>query len=109
MQIRAYARIDLGLSLEELGRLTPRIFAEYRKRKERLIEDQEFLSAQIAAAVMNFSMTRPKKPVRPIELMPSMMRREAGRKETRPKRRTRAAIADEMRQVMREMMRRKNG
>lgn len=46
------------------------------RREEGRRVHQEFLAAQIAACVINFSMSRPKRGISTRELMPSEMRRE---------------------------------
>jgi hypothetical protein len=76
------ARYDLGLTSEDFYALTPRQFDALVKRRERDAQEQEFLTAQLTAAVVNFSMCHPKEPVSPRDFMPS----EFGKPARKPKR-----------------------
>lgn len=58
-------------------------------------EHQEYLLAQIAAAVINGGMRAPKKPIKVSELMPSRMRQKP-----QPSRVNRQKVADDVRNVM---------
>lgn len=54
-------------------RLTPRMFAVLRKRREAEHQRQEFLVGILASNIVNFSMAHPKEPVSPADFMPSQI------------------------------------
>lgn len=69
-------RYDFRLSDSETGRLTPALFHALLERK-RAGEKQEFLRAGIvAAAVINFSMGHPDKPVTEADFVPDWLRED---------------------------------
>jgi hypothetical protein len=71
------------------------MFFSLVKRMERREQLQEFLSSQMAAAVMNFSMSPPKRTVQPGDLMPS----EVAKKRRRGSSAEREALADQVREL----------
>lgn len=73
---------DLRLTPSQFYALTPRQYHALMQRRERETEHAEFMAAQIAAQVVNFSMCHPKDPVRPRDFMPS----QAGKEPPKPKR-----------------------
>lgn len=101
-------RYDLGLTSEEFYTLQPRQLDALIKRHEREKQETEFLSAQIASCIVNFSMAHPKKPLQPRDFMPSEW---AKRKPTedKPKRRARQMIATEVRATMENWLRKQRG
>ena len=106
MELWIHARMDLGLRREEFDRMQPRqVFMMSRHWQQRR-EEAEFLFAQVAASVVNFSQRAPKEMIQPREFMPSWLRKqhaEAGAK--RLVKRTKVAIATEVRGVMALFMR----
>jgi hypothetical protein len=66
----ATAHFDLGLSDEELGVLTPRMFHALLKRKQMADREAFLRTGMIASAVINYSMGHPEKPVSPMEFVP---------------------------------------
>ena len=97
------ARYDLGLSTEEFYDLTSGQLDALMRRREREIEESEFMSAQIAACVVNFSMSRPEKAVSTVEFMPSHFRR----KQERAKRVDRKRVVTDIRSMMTALMTRR--
>jgi hypothetical protein len=93
------ARYDLRLSSAEFYRLTPRQLDALIKRQEHGIRHSEFMLAQLTACVANFSMSHPKKPVDAKDFMPSEWAKVA-EKEPKAKKRSRHAIAGEIRATM---------
>lgn len=65
------------------------------------------MPAQIAACIVNFSMSRPKKPVSPKDFMPSEWAKNP--QENKPKRRKRQVIETEIRATMDAWLRNPNG
>ena len=106
MRLWSVARYDLRLSNEDFYGLTPRQLDALIKRRERETQDREFLFAQLTAYTINFSMARPKAPVKISDLMPSEW---AKARPPKIKRRRRAVVADELRLVMGHFMRTNNG
>lgn len=101
----AVARYDLGLTLEEFYNSQPRQLDALVRRQERESHKTEFLFAQMGSLIVNFSMSRPKQPIEPRDLMPS----EWGKKLLQAKKlRNRQFIATEIRGVM-EGMRKAHG
>lgn len=90
------ALYDLGLTPEQFYDCTPRQLDALIKRHERAKQETEFLFAQLTSCVVNFSMSRPKEPVSPKDLMPSEWSKRAS-KENPQRKRKRQAIADELR------------
>jgi hypothetical protein len=73
----AIARIDFGLSEEDTGYLTSAMFDALGKQK-RIAERQEWIRTGIvAAAVINFSMCHPDKPVAATEFVPDYGEKKA--------------------------------
>lgn len=68
----AIARYDLHLTDEEFYSLTPRQFDALLKRHELAEQKREYLAAQTTAAIINFSMRAPDKPVSPRDFMLSL-------------------------------------
>lgn len=64
---------DLHLTSDQFFALTPRQFDALVKRRERQVEHDEFMLAQLTAYTVNFSMCRPKDAVAPRDFMPSQM------------------------------------
>ena len=101
------ARYDLRLSTEEFYAMTVGQLDALIRRRERDIQEREFLFGQLASCTVNFSMGRPKDPVQPRDFMPSEWRHQ---KETQAprKRRRRQLIATEIRGVMEAFMKGRN-
>jgi hypothetical protein len=66
------ARIDLRLSLEELGKLRLRDFRAYHDRYLQALKHRELLAGIIASATVNSGFCRPKESMAPSDFMPSM-------------------------------------
>lgn len=77
------------------------------KRLAWIRRENELMPAQIAACVVNFSMGHPKKPVSPLDFMPSEWAKNPPAQ--KPKRRKRQTIATEIRATMDAWLRNKNG
>jgi hypothetical protein len=78
------------------------------RRLERAQREKELMPAQIAACVVNFSMAHPKKPVSPLDFMPSEWAKNPPA-EKKPKRRKRQLIATEIRATMDAWLRNNHG
>ncbi len=103
MQMWAHAHIELGLTADAFYDLTPRQYDALAKRKERFLEANEFMLAQLTSAVVNFSHRAPKETTKPRDFMLSQFRVKSPAE--RPKRRSRKTIADEFRAVIANFMR----
>jgi hypothetical protein len=88
---------DLGLTPDVLFALTPRQFHALTQRHERRIEHDEFMVAQLAACVINFSMAHPKEPVKPADLMPSQVGKKPKQKKIRLTKKRRQAVTETFR------------
>lgn len=66
----AIGRIDLRLSDADFGKLTPRLFDALLARKEAQDTRENIRAGVVAAAVVNFSMVHPDKPVSPMDFVP---------------------------------------
>jgi hypothetical protein len=106
---------DLRLTTAEFYDLTVGQLDALIRRRERDIEEREFMPAQIAACVVNFSMGRPKEPVSTKDFMPSEWAKNPdsdahtparGWKRMTPKRRE--LVATEIRASMEMLMRGQN-
>ncbi|WP_420239261.1 hypothetical protein ACOBR2_06695 [Telmatobacter bradus] len=64
------ARYDLGMSEREFWRSTPNMLRHLKNRLREQQRFQQFQTALLCATVVNFSMGRPKTPVRPADFMP---------------------------------------
>ena len=95
----AFARQDLRLSAEEFYALTPRQFHAMADRHQQGREHQELLFAQLTSwvAYTGFKSTKERIPER--QFMPSQWG-SAAPKRRKKRRRSRAAIADEIRATM---------
>lgn len=63
--------------------MTPRLFDALRKRLERKMQREEFLTGTIAAQVANFSMAKLKQPFRPDDfIFTNPLRREDAKPQT---------------------------
>lgn len=100
----ALACYDVRLSTDQFYSLTLGQLDSLFRRHERAIAQREFLFGQLASAVVNFSMGRPKEPVRPRDFMPSEWVREAIIEKPK-RRRKRQTIAMEVRATMEHFMR----
>lgn len=67
----ATARYDLHLSSVEFYDLTPRQFSLLCKAHRRALAHREMQHAMTTAAIINFSMSPPEKPVDPLQLCPN--------------------------------------
>jgi hypothetical protein len=90
------AQIELGLSAAEFWQLTPRQFAALLARKREQLEYHELLMGVLAATIANYSFGAPKKPRIPADFMPSQLGK---RREEKPKRVSRAKVADQVRAI----------
>ena len=79
--------------------MTPRYFDALRKRHQRRVQDGEYMLAQLTAAVINFSICRPKTPAAVSDLMPSWPAKKAAKKPKKPKSRSPEVIRTEVRKV----------
>jgi hypothetical protein len=78
-------RFDLRLGEKEFWSLTPKLFNLLLERKE-AADRQEFLrSGIIAAAVVNFSMCHPDKPVSPTDFVPGYKKKNFDLRDMDPK------------------------
>jgi hypothetical protein len=102
------ARHDLGLTSDEFYELQPRQLAALRQRWNRAEEHREFMPAQIAACVVNFSMSAPKEQVSAAVFMPSRARLTA-RPTHRLRKVDRDLAATQIRGTMNGFMKRRNG
>ena len=100
MELWAYAQVRLGLSREQFFRLQARQLNALIRQDRNRREEQEFLFAQLAAAVINFSMCHPEKPVQIDALMPSRMREKS-----RPRYQSRERVARNLGQMFAGFMR----
>jgi hypothetical protein len=107
---------DLRLTTAEFYDLTVGQLDGLIRRRERDIAEREFMPAQIAACVVNFSMGRPKEPVSAKDFMPSEWAKNRdgdpqtparGWRRMTPKRRAR--VATEIRATMEHFMRNSRG
>lgn len=77
------ARHDLGLSVYEWLKSTPRMVYALRKRQLAEWQRQEFIAGQMAATTANFGFCRPKKVLRAEDFMihpwPKARKRRRGR------------------------------
>jgi hypothetical protein len=104
------SRFDLGLSQEEFFLMQPRQLHALMKRWELSEENREFMPAQIASAVVNYSMGAPTEPVKADDFMPSRQKRKVDKRErVRLRKVDRELAATQIRGVMAGMMRIKNG
>jgi hypothetical protein len=71
LRLWSIARFDLRLSSDEFFEMTPRQLDALIKREERKERDNEFMLGQLTAVVGNFSMSRPKDPLKATDFMPS--------------------------------------
>jgi hypothetical protein len=92
----AFAGGRLGLSKAKFFAVVPREFVERRKQWLDDRRDMLVLAATVRRDIINFSMCHPKRPVALEDLLPS----EPGTGARRPKRRRRAAIAENIRSAM---------
>lgn len=96
----------MGCSRKEFYDLQPVEIHRLTGRYKRQREEREFLFAQLTSCVVNFSMRAPKEMVKPVDLMPSQIRKaENARPATAARRRKRADVAKEARSVMQHFMR----
>ena len=84
------------MSSTQFWRLTPRQFAALLARKREQREYHELLVGILASTVANYSMGAPKKSRVPSDFMPSQMGK---RREAKPKRISRAKVADQVRSI----------
>jgi hypothetical protein len=99
------ARYDLRLSSDEFYALTPRQLDGLAKRHQRATEEREFLFAQLASCVVNFSMCHPKDPVKASDFMPSEWVKKV-QPVKRKRMRDPQVIAEEIRNTMNAIMNR---
>lgn len=90
---RAIAVVDLGLSLESFGALTPAeffiIYDRFRARKKH----SDWQMALLTSSVINAGFARPKKMVTPEDLMPKEEKTARERRALRPGRKRQMQIA----------------
>ena len=70
------ARYDLGISDTEFGELTPHLFDLLLQRKQAQDKQEYYRAGIIAAAVVNFSMGHPDKPVSPMDFVPGVKKKD---------------------------------
>jgi hypothetical protein len=97
---------DLRLSTEQFYSLTVGQLDALLRRREREIQEAEFMPAQLTACVVNFSMARPKESLSAKDFMPSAWRNEVVAK--KPRRRKRQLIAAEIQATMEHFMKGQN-
>jgi hypothetical protein len=96
MKLWSFARITLGLSRSEFFAATSRELFELGRVREREDEDREYMLAQLAACVVNFSLGAPEEPSKIADFRPSVMRKRLARQ--KPK--TPEEIAAKIRRVV---------
>jgi hypothetical protein len=94
---------DLRMSTEQFYALTVGQLDSLLRRREREIQEAEFMPAQLTACVVNFSMVHPKESLSAKDFMPSAWRNEVVAK--KPRRRKRQIIAAEIQATMEHFMR----
>jgi hypothetical protein len=72
----AIARFDLRLSDNEFGSFTPHLFDLLLQRKQAADRLEYYRTGIIAAAVVNFSMGRPEKPMSPLDFVPGVKKKD---------------------------------
>jgi hypothetical protein len=97
------ARLNLGLSQEEFFLMQPQQLYALTQRWGIAEENREFGSAQITAAIINFSMNAPKRRVSPSDFMPTHYGKKKQREKTK-RMRSRKVIAAELEAVMESAM-----
>jgi len=66
-----FAKFNLHLTDEEFGQLTPRQYHAMKQRFEQEQEHRDWYNACVCTSIINYSLSRPKKPVQITDFMPT--------------------------------------